>query len=84
MNFKKNLNFLNDFSVFNEIFHSEHSLPVAKYMSEAASATLDTPLIQLTLLLAKQSAGDVYIVDPNGMLKGIFTIDNVVSKVLRG
>ena len=80
----ENLNFLNDFSVFNEIFHSEHSLPVAKYMSEAASATLDTPLIQLTLLLAKQSAGDVYIVDPNGMLKGIFTIDNVVSKVLRG
>ena len=80
----ENLNFLNDFSVFNEIFHSEHSLPVAQYMSECASATLETPLIQITLLLVKQPAGDVYIVDAEGMLKGIFSVDNVISKVLRG
>ena len=80
----ENLNFLNDFAVFNEIFSSEHSLPVAKYMTDAASASLDTPLIQLTLLLAKQPAGDVYIVNSDGVLKGIFTVDNVVSKVLRG
>ena len=80
----ENLNFLNDFAVFNEIFSSEHSLPVAQYMTEAASATLDTPLIQLTLQLAKQPAGDVYIVDNDGILKGIFSVDNVISKVLRG
>lgn len=80
----ENLNFLNDFAVFNEIFSSEHSLPVSQYMTEAASATLDTPLIQLTLQLAKQPAGDVYIVNADGVLQGVFTVDNVVSKVLRG
>ena len=81
----ENLNFLNDFAVFNEIFHSEHSLPVARYMnSEPAMATLDTPLIQLTLLLIKQGSGDVYIVDNNNKLQGVFKTDNIISKVLRG
>ena len=81
----ENLNFLNDFALFNEIFHSEHALPIAKYMDNApAMATLDTPLIQLTLLLTKQGAGDVYIVDENNKLRGVFSIDNVISKVLRG
>ncbi|MBE6367979.1 MAG: CBS domain-containing protein [Lentisphaerae bacterium] len=81
----ENLNFLNDFAVFNEIFHSEHSLPVSRYMnSEPAMATLDTPLIQLTLLLIKQGSGDVYIVDDDNKLQGVFKTDNVISKVLRG
>jgi len=81
----ENLNFLNDFAVFNEIFHSEHALRVAEYLNPApATATLDTPLIQLTLLLTKQDAGDVYVVDKDNMLCGTFGIDNVISKVLRG
>ena len=81
----ENLNFLNDFSVFNEIFHSEHVLPVSKYMlSDPPRATADTPLIQLTLQLTKLQAGDVYIVDEDGVLRGVFGVDNIVSKVLRG
>ena len=80
-----NLNFLNDFAVFNEIFHSEHTLPVSQYMNgEPLRATLDTPLIQLTLLLTRHDAGNVYIVDEESHLRGIFTIDNIISKVLRG
>lgn len=81
----ENLNFLNDFAVFNEIFQSEHSLPVAQYMDhEPPCAHLDTPLVQLTLLLTKTNAGNVYVVDKEKHLKGIFSIDNVISKVLRG
>ena len=80
-----NLNFLNDFAVFNEIFHSEHAIPVSQYMNtEPPVVTLETPLIQLTLLLTKQDAGDVYIVDGDKKLKGVFSIENVISKVLRG
>lgn len=81
----ENLNFLNDFAVFNEIFNSEHSMPVSKYMNtELSSALLDTPLIQITLQLSKQGSGNVYIVDAEKRLKGIFNIDNIISKVLRG
>ena len=81
----ENLNFINDFAVFNEIFNSEHSLPVSKYMNTAPStALLDTPLIQVTLQLAKQGSGNVYIVDSENHLKGIFNIDNIISRVLRG
>jgi CBS domain-containing protein/mannitol/fructose-specific phosphotransferase system IIA component (Ntr-type) len=81
----ENLNFLNDFAIFNEIFNSEHSLPVSEYMNTTpAIALLDTPLIQITLQLAKQGSGNVYIVDAENHLKGIFNIDNVISKVLRG
>ena len=80
-----NLNFLNDFAVFNEIFSSEHSLPVAKYMNDKPlSAALDTPLIQLTLLLTRQGGGNVYIVDSENKLKGFFSMDSIISKVLRG
>ena len=81
----ENLNFLNDFAVFNEIFNSEHTLPVSQYMNTDPSiALLDTPLIQVTLQLAKQGSGNVYIVDSEKRLKGIFNIDNIISKVLRG
>ena len=81
----ENLNFLNEFAVFNEIFHSEHALPVSKYMNDApCCAKLDTPLIQLTLMLTKQDAGNVYIVDENNVLRGVFSVKNVISKVLRG
>ena len=80
-----NLNFLNDFAVFNEIFNAEHTLPVSKYMSSTpCSASLETPLIQLTLQLTRKGAGNIYIVDSNNTLKGIFSIDNIISKVLRG
>lgn len=80
-----NLNFLNNFAVFNEIFHAEHTLPVSRYMSNApCSASLETPLVQLTLQLTKKGAGNIYIVDEGNKLKGIFSIDNVISKVLRG
>ena len=80
-----NLNFLNDFAVFNEIFHAEHSLPVSRYMNRTPyRASLDTPLIQLTLQLTRQGAGNIYITDNADKLKGIFSIDNIISKVLRG
>ena len=80
-----NIKFLNDFAVFNEILESEHSKPVAEYMDKTpVCAALDTPLIQLTVLLTKQTAGNVYIVDENNTLRGIFGIDNIISKVLRG
>jgi CBS-domain-containing membrane protein len=79
------VNFMNDFSVFNKIFESEHSQPVSQFMqSEPARAALDTPLFQLTLLLTKQDGGTVYIVDAENTLQGIFAIENVISKVLRG
>ena len=80
-----NVNFMNDFSVFNRIFDSEHSQPVSQYMhSEPARALLDTPLFQLTVLLTKQEGGSVYIVDADNTLQGIFAIENVIDKVLRG
>ena len=79
------VNFMNDFSVFNKIFDSEHSQPVSQYMhTEPARAALDTPLFQLTLLLTKQDGGAVYIVDAENTLQGIFAIENVIDKVLRG
>ena len=79
------VNFMNDFSVFNKIFESEHSQPVSQFMqSEPARAALDTPLFQLTLQLTKQDGGTVYIVDAENTLQGIFAIENVISKVLRG
>ena len=80
-----NLNFLNDISVFNEIFHSEHSLPVSKYMdSNPVMTAPETPLLQLTLQLLREDKGEVYIVDGNGVLRGTFDINNIISKVLRG
>jgi CBS domain-containing protein len=81
----ENLNFLNNFSVFNEIFHSEHGLPVSKYMdSNPVMTSPETPLLQLTLQLLREDKGEVYIVDNNGVLRGIFDINNIISKVLRG
>ena len=80
-----NVNFMNDFSVFNKIFESEHCLPVAQFMhKEPARAALNTSLFQLTVLLTKQDGGAVYIVDNDNVLRGIFSIENVISKVLRG
>lgn len=80
-----NANFMNDFSVFNKIFDTEHSQPIAQYMNpEPPRAALDTPLFHLTLLLMKNNCGNVYIVDDENNLKGIFAIHNIVSKVLRG
>ena len=80
-----NANFVNDFSVFNEIFHSEHSLPVSKYMdSNPVMTAPETPLLQLTLQLLREDKGEVYIVDGNGVLRGTFDINNIISKVLRG
>ncbi len=80
-----NLNFLNNFEVFNRIFNTEHSQPVARYMnSEPLTASPDTPLIQLTLHLTKHEAEAIYIVDGDRRLLGVFTIDNLIHKVLRG
>ena len=79
-----NANFVNDFSVFNKIFEIEHSQPLAQFMNQKpAQASLDTPLFQLTLQLVK-AVGNVYIVDNDNTLQGVFAINNVISKVLRG
>lgn len=80
-----NVNFMNDFSVFNKIFESEHTQPISDFMcKEPGIATLDTPLFQLTLMLTKLHGGAVYIVDADNTLRGVFAIENVISKVLRG
>ena len=81
----EHMNFLNDFAVFNEIFSSEHSAPVREYMNkEPLQVKLDTPLIQATLLIARQEAGDVCVVDEENQLCGVFSVENIINKVLRG
>lgn len=81
----ENLNFLNNFEVFNRIFHSEYKEPVGRCMQPVAeSVTPETPLIQITVRLARHEAGLLYVTDADGRLLGQVGIDNLIHKVLRG
>ena len=60
-------------------------MPVREYMNkEPLQVKLDTPLIQATLLIARQEAGDVCVVDEENQLCGVFSVENIINKVLRG
>ncbi|MEA4862579.1 MAG: PTS sugar transporter subunit IIA [Victivallaceae bacterium] len=80
-----NLNFLNSFEVFDNIFKSENKYSVRDYVQPAKMILApDTPLIQFTIRLVRREAYAGFVVDSENHLLGVVAINNIVHKVLRG
>ena len=80
-----NLNFLNSFEVFDNIFKSENKYSVRDYVQPAKMVLApDTPLIQFTIRLVRREAYAGFVVDADNHLLGVVSINNIVHKVLRG
>ncbi len=81
----ENLNFLNSFEVFENIFKSENNLKVKDYVQPAKMVLhAETPLIQFTVRLVRRESRAGFVVDKENRLLGIVRINNIVHKVLRG
>ena len=80
-----NLNFLNSFEVFDNIFKAENKYLVRDYVHPAKLVlSPDTPLIQFTVRLARREAYAGFVIDAANHLLGVVGISNIVHKVLRG
>lgn len=81
----ENLNFLNSFEVFENIFKSEENLKVQDYVQPVKMIlTSETPLIQFTIRLVRRESRAGFVVDKDNRLLGVVNIGNIVHKVLRG
>ncbi len=81
----ENLNFLNSFEVFENIFKSENNLKVQDYVQPVKMVlTNETPLIQFTIRLVRRESRAGFVVDKDNHLLGVIGINNIVHKVLRG
>lgn len=81
-----NLKFLTSFEPFEKIFkEEEQNVTVDKVMRQPlAEASPDTPLIQLTITLAKKEAPNIYVIDKDRRLLGLVSVRQLIHKVLRG
>jgi len=80
-----NLNFLNSFEVFDNIFKAENQYSVRDYVRPVKMILApDTPLIQFTIRLVRREAYAGFVVDAEKHLLGVVGINNIVHKVLRG
>lgn len=80
-----NLNFLNSFEVFENIFKAENKFSVKDFVHPAKMVLApSTPLIQFTIRLVRREAYAGFVVDKEGRLLGVVGIGSIVHKVLRG
>ncbi|MDD2403976.1 MAG: PTS sugar transporter subunit IIA [Victivallaceae bacterium] len=81
----KNVNFLNNFEPFNKIFHEEYSQMVNEYITPAQKTILPSAsLIQFTISLVRGEAQTIAVVDEKNQYKGMITIADIMTKILRG
>ena len=79
------LDFVNSFDPFNRIFREEDEHFVKDYMSQVElQVKEETPLIQFTVKMVKDSVGTCFVVDSDGNYKGVINTRDIVKKVLRG
>lgn len=80
-----NLKFVSSFEMFDKFFTEEDIRLVKDFMiPEGASVSLETPLIQFTVTLAKRESDVIFVVDADGKLCGEISIDSIIHKILRG
>lgn len=80
-----NLNFLNSFEAFDAIFKNENVESVKKFMIKPRyTCNVNTPLIQITVAIARDNLKAVFIVDEDKKLLGKVSVKNIIHKVLRG
>lgn len=80
-----NLKFVSSFEMFDKFFKEEVIRKVEDFLLPAgATVSLNTPLIQFTVTLAKREADMVFVVDDEKKLCGIISIDSIIHKILRG
>lgn len=80
-----NLNFLNSFEAFDAIFKNENVESVKKFMIRPRyTCNVNTPLIQITVAIARENLKAVFIVDEDKKLLGKVSVKNIIHKVLRG
>lgn len=80
-----NLKFVSSFETFDKFFQEESVRLVKDFLiSQVAAVSRETPLIQFTVTLAKREADMIFVVDADGKLQGIISIDDIIHKILRG
>jgi mannitol/fructose-specific phosphotransferase system IIA component (Ntr-type) len=80
-----NLKFVSSFEMFDKFFKEEVIRKVEDFLLPAgATVSLDTPLIQFTVTLAKRESDIIFVVDNEKKLRGIISINSIIHKILRG
>ncbi len=80
-----NLKFVSSFETFDKFFKEENVRLVKDFMTSAeAGVSLETPLIQFTVTLAKRESEVIFVVDADGKLCGVISINSIIHKILRG
>jgi mannitol/fructose-specific phosphotransferase system IIA component (Ntr-type)/predicted transcriptional regulator len=80
-----NLKFVSSFEMFDKLFKEEGIRFVKDFMlHQEMVVSLETPLIQFTVTLAKRESDMVFVVDSNNKLCGVISIKDIIHKILRG
>ena len=80
-----NLKFYTSFETFEKLLNEESDLLIDEFVKEAEAVIKpETPLIQLTVTLAREEARNLFVVDNDNHLLGVITIQEIINKVLRG
>lgn len=81
----KHVDFLSNFEPFNKIFNEEYTQTVKDYITPAKKTILPSAsLIQFTISLVRGEAQAIVVVDENKKYQGMISIEDIMSKILRG
>ncbi len=79
-----NLKFMTGFDAVEKLLSHEEELVVKDFVRQPRQVVHpDTPLIQLTVILAKEEARNIFIVDKENHMIGIITLQDIIQKALR-
>lgn len=80
-----NLKFLTSFEPFEKLLKQETAMGVREFIRPPKlTMPPSTPLIQITVALVRDDGKNVFVVDNDGRLLGIISIQDIINKVLRG
>lgn len=80
-----NLKFYTSFETFEKLLSEESELLIDEFVNESdAIINPETPLIQLTVTLAREEVRNLFVVNENHQLLGVISIQEIINKVLRG
>ncbi len=71
--------------MFDKLFKEEGLRFVKDFMIPPGTVvSLEAPLIQFTVTLAKRESDVIFVVDSDGKLCGDISINSIIHKILRG
>lgn len=81
----ENLNFFKSFEPFEKLLKSGGEIYVSEFIHQAKkTVSPNTPLIQLTVALAKEKARNLFVIDDEKKLLGNITFQELINNILRG